>query len=247
MKKKKKLFGEFVTGRGFYLTAAICLCLIAAAVGVIYRSATNLVKDYVETEITSLSAELTENAEAQKDDEPDPRETATEASQEDTTAKATETTAQTTEQPTDQTQVAESEQVISYSEQSFIYPVTEDILKDYSDTPAYDETMDDWRVHKGVDFACEQGTPVYAVGDGKVTKVYSDTSYGYCIEIDHGSLTARYCGLEQGTTLSIDDEVRQGDIVGLTGSIPCEENQQEHFHFEVLVDGERVDPIQQLK
>lgn len=238
MGKKIKSFLKNATGKGFYLTAAICLCLIAGAVGMIYRSATNMIKDYVTSQMTTQV--ITEQAEAEKDDEPDPRTT----SETKTTSKQAE---ETSLPPATESAAATEEQTSSFASTSFIYPVTGEILKDYSDTPVYDETMDDWRVHRGIDILCDKGASVCAVGNGKVTKVYSDTSYGYCIEIDHGTFTGRYCGLEQGTTVSIDAEVSQGDLVGLTGDIYCESAQQEHFHFEAIKNNTPTDPVEALR
>lgn len=238
MKKEKGLFSYMIKGRGFYMTVTICLCLIAAAVGAVYRSASNLMKDYLISEIVTTTQYATKQAEANKEDEPDTRTTA----QSTTEATTTETT---TEQLTETT--VSEEQVISYGNTSYVYPVSSEILKDYYDTPVYDETMDDWRVHKGIDFICDKGTSVLAVGAGKVTKVYADVSYGYCVEIDHGDFVARYCGLQQGTTVKIDDEVKQNDVVGATGDIYCEAKQEAHFHFETLKDGVRKDPLDMLK
>lgn len=238
MKKEKGLFSYMIKGRGFYMTVTICLCLIAAAVGAIYRSASNLMKNYLVSEIVSTTEIATEKAEANKEDEPDTRTTALKVTEE----QETETTAEKTTETENK-----QEQVLSYGNTSYIYPVSTEILKDYYDTPVYDETMDDWRVHKGIDFICEKGTSVFAVGAGKVVNVYADVSYGYCIEIDHGDFIARYCGLEQGTTVKIDDEVKQNDVVGMTGDIYCEAAQQAHFHFETLKDGVRTDPLDMLK
>lgn len=253
MKNKKGFMSKFYTGKGFYLTSAVCLCLIAAAIGVIYRASSNLITE-IAYDGDKTEYMITEQAEADKRDEEDPRftnedttapkesTTEEELTQENTTVKAT------TQPPTTQTEATTTEvQVANYGNTAYILPVTEDILKDYSETPVYDETMGDWRVHKAIDFQCEKGTPVYAVGNGKVTKVYSDTSYGYCIEIDFGEFTGRYCGLEQGTTVKLDSEIKKGDLVGNTGDLPCENEQENHFHFETLRDGKSVDPLAALK
>lgn len=238
MKKEKRFFSYMIKGRGFYMTAAICLCLIVAAVSAIYKSAGDLMKNYLVSEITSTTEAATQQAEANKDDEPDTRQTTTEI----TAVTEKETTAEKT------TQVKESQkQETSFGNTSYIYPVSSDILKDYYDTPVYDETMEDWRVHKGIDFLCEKGTSVCAVGAGRVINVSADASYGYCVEIDHGDFVAKYCGLEQGTTVKIDDEVKQNDVVGLTGEIYCEAAQQAHFHFETTKDGVKTDPLDMLK
>ena len=103
--------------------------------------------------------------------------------------------------------------------------------------------MGDWRVHKGVDFIAQVGTDVVSIGNGKVVKVIADPSWGYCIDVDYGDFIARYCGLEQGTTVIIDDKVAKGDVIGKTATSPCESKQQAHFHFEIVKDGVWIDPV----
>ncbi len=106
--------------------------------------------------------------------------------------------------------------------------------------------MGDWRIHAAIDFLGEKGSDVVSVGDGRVTKVIADPSRGYCIEVDHGEFTARYCGIEQGTAVGIDDEVKKGDLIGKLGDIPCESAQESHLHFETITDGVSIDPIKAL-
>ena len=247
MKDKKKLFSSLYTGKGFYITSAVCLSLIAIAIGVIYRASSDLISEIAYDTNTSVSF-ATEQAKADKKDEADPRLTETTAEKE-TTVKPNTTAPATTKAPKETTTLATTAEATkeSYGNTSYILPCEDEILKDYSPTPVYDETMDDWRVHRAIDFTCERGTPVYAVGNGKVTKVYSDTSYGYCIEIDFGDFTGRYCGLEQGTTVKHDAVIKKGDTIGKTGNLPCESGQEPHFHFEVLKDGKNVDPIDAIR
>ncbi len=247
MKDKKKLFSPLYTGKGFYITSAVCLSLIAIAIGVIYKASTNLISEIAYDTNTSISF-ATEQAKADKKDEADPRLTET-TTEKDTTVKQTTTAPTTAKPPKETTTLATTAEPTKadYGNTSYILPCEDEILKDYSPTPVYDETMDDWRVHKAIDFTCERGTPVYAVGNGKVTKVYADTSYGYCIEIDFGDFTGRYCGLEQGTTVKFDAVIKKGDTVGKTGDLPCESGQEPHFHFEVLKDGKNVDPIDAIR
>ncbi len=234
MKNKLKDMKEFFKGKGFLIFAAVCLLAVAGAVGAVYRSATNLVRDYVTSQITE-----TQPVEAEKKDEPDPRLT-TKKQEESTSALAEKTTEQTTEAQTETT-----EKEIQNS--TYVYPVEGEIIKDYSETPVYDETMDDWRVHKGIDILCSNGSRVVSVGNGRVTRVYLDSSFGYCVEIDHGDFTAKYCGLEQGTAVEIDAEVKMNDVVGTMGEIACESKQQEHFHFEILKEGKNIDPVEALR
>ena len=121
------------------------------------------------------------------------------------------------------------------------------VCKDYSPTvPVFSKTMGDWRVHSGIDFKAKEGETVYAVGAGVVTKVTSDSRWGYVIEVDHGDFTARYCALEQGSAVSIGTSVRQGDVLGTVAVPPLEGADGCHLHFECRRSGMLIDPMEVL-
>lgn len=252
MDNKKKTKISLSSGKGFYITAAVSFCLVIFAIALVYRTSTNMIRDIFTTSPT-ISAPVTtapsENITVKKEKE----------SSESPTGKVTSTTkAPTTEEQEtsmawsgrdntkEHTTVEVTKAVISNS--SYILPLTSDIQKGYSPSvPVFDETMSDWRVHKGIDFAAEEGTEVKSVGKGRVAKVISDPSLGYIIEIDHGDFTARYCGLEQGTTVTVDAEIEKGDTVGSLGIVPCESKQESHLHFEVIQNGKCTDPLSAMK
>lgn len=243
-KNKNKI--TLSSGKGFYITAAVSFCLVVFAIVLVYRTSTNMIKDIFTTSPpTSYPAttEPTKNITVKEEKE----------SSTITATKATTTEEQETslawsgrDNTREHTTAEVTKAVISNS--SYILPVTSEVLKGYSpDVPVFDETMGDWRVHKGVDFAAEEGTEIKSVGKGRVTKVISDPSLGYVIEVDHGDFTARYCGLEQGTTVTVDAEIEKGDTVGKLGTVPCESMQESHLHFEVIQKGKITDPLSAMK
>ncbi|MBQ2889674.1 MAG: peptidoglycan DD-metalloendopeptidase family protein, partial [Clostridia bacterium] len=65
------------------------------------------------------------------------------------------------------------------------FPCGQTVLKGYSETAVYSETMGDWRAHTGIDYAAEKGSEVQSVWDGTVTRVYKDKLWGSCVEITH--------------------------------------------------------------
>ena len=99
----------------------------------------------------------------------------------------------------------------------------------------------DGRGHKGMDLAANKGTPIYAVADGRVTSSGYDKDYGYNIIIQHSNgLSTRYAHasvlfVNKGQTVS------QGDVIAYVGSTGASTGN--HLHFEVMVNGNRVNPI----
>jgi murein DD-endopeptidase MepM/ murein hydrolase activator NlpD len=96
--------------------------------------------------------------------------------------------------------------------------------------------------HWGMDFTAPRGTPVYATGDGKVTRVdASAAGYGKHIRIEHGygylSLYAHLCkyNVHKG------QKVKRGDLIGFVGSTGRSE--APHLHYEIHKDGNKINPI----
>ena len=69
---------------------------------------------------------------------------------------------------------------------SVVYPVGGNVLKEFSgEAPVYSVTLDDWRVHEGVDFAAEKGAVVKAFTGGQVKEIYDDPMLGKTMVISH--------------------------------------------------------------
>ena len=131
----------------------------------------------------------------------------------------------------------------------YVLPMGSFITKDYSgDAVVYSNTMQDWRVHTGVDFGDNRAQSVLAIADGTVTDVREDVLWGVVLTIDHGDgIVARYCGLEKGSTPEVDTQVEQGVVIGKLGEIPVESKDGPHLHLEIRRNGERIDPWKLLQ
>jgi len=130
-------------------------------------------------------------------------------------------------------------------EGQFMLPVDGTVLLAFSkDIPVYSNTLDQYVSHLGVDIAAAADTPVVAAEGGTVTKVYEDGGYGTTIEITHtGGLITRYSNLSTSKMVEISDVVNKGDVIcGVGNSALYESIDPAHLHFEVLKDGEPVDP-----
>lgn len=101
------------------------------------------------------------------------------------------------------------------------------------------------RYHGGVDFPCPSGTAVYAAAGGTVIAALNlNYSYGHYIIIDHGNgLSTLYA---HNTTLmvSVGEQVSKGQQIAASGSTG--NSTGPHCHFEVRVNGSRVNPMNYL-
>ena len=245
MSKNKSIIEKIASGKGFYITAALSFVVIVVAIAFVYNSSMNMLRD-LDIPTTVKEAEKNQTGVSDprvRDEDSDDGENTPAEKTTQTTSPRQGTTKETTTIITTQ---ASTEPLEVFSNDVYIYPISSDIDRAFSQSPVYDETMEDWRVHKGVDFLAQTGTDVASIGNGKVTKVVYDTSWGCCIEVDYGDFIGRYCGLEQGTTVIIDDVVSKGDIIGKTAVSPCESKQQAHFHFEIVKNGTHIDPMSVL-
>lgn len=100
----------------------------------------------------------------------------------------------------------------------------------------------DW--HPGIDIAVDFGTPVYASAAGTVEQAGWNGGYGRYVKLDHGNGYETAYGHMSGVAVSEGEAVRKGDIIGFAGSSGYSTGP--HIHFEVLVDGQYVDPMYML-
>ena len=98
-------------------------------------------------------------------------------------------------------------------------------------------------MHRGSDFGAPVGTPIMAAGDGTVEKRELSSTYGNYIRIRHGNgYATAYAHMSRfGAGMANGKRVRQGDIIGYVGATGRVTGP--HLHFEVLRDGQQVNPI----
>lgn len=100
--------------------------------------------------------------------------------------------------------------------------------------------------HGGLDFPCPKGTPVRAAADGIVILSRAMWySYGHYIIIDHGDGLSTLYAHNSQLVVSVGDTVKRGDIIAYSGSTGNASGP--HCHFEVRVNGSRVNPYNYLK
>ncbi len=232
-----------------YIMAGVSFLVTAIAIGIIYSKTMNTLEKNLPQSSTTQQVNQVQSGEE------DPRKVtrvtttippSTAVGEEitlppATTVPVTEDAVATTAAPEKQPETTKASQT------DFIMPHDGEIIRAYSpDVPLYCETMNDWRTHHGIDIAVGEGEDVLSVGKGKVSKVVADSTYGYTVEVDYGTFTARYCGMKQGDCVGIGQVLEKGDSIGTVDVVPCEVNSPKHLHFEVVIDGDNDDPLKVL-
>jgi murein DD-endopeptidase MepM/ murein hydrolase activator NlpD len=95
-------------------------------------------------------------------------------------------------------------------------------------------------VHNGVDLPGKTGTPVAAVAHGIVSFSGVKSGYGNIVELTHSEGYVTRYAHSQRNLVQEGDLVRKGQPVALLGSTG--RSTGPHVHFEVLKDGEFVNP-----
>jgi murein DD-endopeptidase MepM/ murein hydrolase activator NlpD len=96
------------------------------------------------------------------------------------------------------------------------------------------------RLHAGIDFAVDYGTPIFAAGGGTVIFSGWYGGYGYAVILDHGGgITTLYAHADE-LLVSEGIWVNAGTIIAKVGSTGYSTGP--HLHFEVRENGEPVDP-----
>lgn len=99
--------------------------------------------------------------------------------------------------------------------------------------------------HKGVDWAVPSGTAVHASCGGRVSKAGWGSGYGYVVYIEHEDGRQTRYGHLSKVLVKAGQEVRQGDRIALSGSTGNVSGP--HLHFEILINGSQVNPLNYLE
>ena len=98
----------------------------------------------------------------------------------------------------------------------------------------------DGRNHKGIDLSAKSGTSILAAADGKVVHAGWKGDFGYCVIIEHSNGMRTLYAHARQVCCSVGDTVSQGEVVALVGTTG--QSTGNHLHFEVIVNGKRIDP-----
>ena len=159
----------------------------------------------------------------------------------DNTNKTSETTAKIDKD--DKTEENEEEK----NNITFIEPVKGEIIREFApDSLVYSETLKEWITHNGVDIKADKTSVVVSACDGKVSAIKNDPRYGLTVIIEHDNgYKTVYANLLTAEYVVEGEEVTAGQTIGTVGnSANFEIADDYHLHFEIIKDGEYIDPLQ---
>ena len=131
-----------------------------------------------------------------------------------------------------------------YPTGSFIWPTSGRISSYFGYRKIFGSTS----YHGGIDIAAAYGTAVKAADGGTVifagTASGSNWTYGKLVIIDHGNGKHSYYGHNSSIVVKKGDKVYQGQTIAKVGSTG--RSTGNHCHFEVRINGTRVNPLSYL-
>lgn len=130
-----------------------------------------------------------------------------------------------------------------------MWPVKGELGMEYAvETLTYSNTLEHYTTHHGIDIISEENTPVKAALAGEIVEILTDSRLGITVSISHeNGLMTRYSNLCTDAMINIGDKITKGQTIsGVGTSSIFESADAPHLHFEVLLNGENVDPMKYL-
>lgn len=172
---------------------------------------------------------------------------ASSSSSSSSTSRTSQSTSQTT-QSTSQTEEKPNTSVVE-EKVTFVSPMTAgNVIKEWAaDIPVFSVTMEDYRLHLGIDVAASAGSPVYAAADGTVESVEFHPMMGQTVVIVHkDGYKSVYQNMQTAipSEITAGAEVKAGAQIGSVGDTALIEISEEpHLHFELYKDGNCENPL----
>ena len=135
------------------------------------------------------------------------------------------------------------------SKYEFITPIKDVVLR-HAHNFDYNETMDYYRMHRGMDFTASEGTEVFACVDGTVTEIITNNDlYGAIIKVSHANdIETVYKFVVPSSNLKVGSKVNRGDTIATVAKATgVEIAEGDHLHLEVYQNNKSVDPDTFLK
>lgn len=133
---------------------------------------------------------------------------------------------------------------------TFLKPIEGEIICEFAkDNLIYSETLKEWITHMGIDIKADKTSVIKASADGVVKTIVNDPRYGLTVIINHDDgYETIYSNLLTAEFVVEGEEITQGQTIGTVGNTSSFESSMEsHVHFELLKDGEYLNPTIYIK
>ena len=127
----------------------------------------------------------------------------------------------------------------------FTSPIKGEIIREFaSDSLVYSNTLDEWVTHNGVDIKADKTSVVKSAAEGTVYAIKNDPRYGLTVIVEHdGGYKTVYANLLTAEYVVEGEKLEAGQTIGTVGnSSAFEVSDDYHLHFEVIKDGEYLNP-----
>ena len=154
------------------------------------------------------------------------------------------------EEPKNETTETQEQVTETKQEVTFIKPTDGEIIREFAkDNLIYSETLKEWITHTAVDIKADKTSVIKSSADGIVKSIVNDPRYGLTVIIEHDDgYETVYSNLLTAEFVVEGEEVSQGQTIGTVGNTASFESSMDcHLHFELLKDGEYLDPTIYLK
>lgn len=138
--------------------------------------------------------------------------------------------------------------VVNNDSVKFVLPVANATISMGYDAeqPQYNKELNLWKIHKGIDLVATAGDEVLACYAGKVSEISSNYVDGTTITITHeNGLKSVYQGLSSDSKVKVGDMVETNQVLGTVAKV--EDGEESHVHFELIKDGEKIDPLNYIE
>ena len=128
---------------------------------------------------------------------------------------------------------------------TFAKPAEGEIICEYAkDNLIYSETLKEWITHTAIDIKVDKTSVIKSAADGVIKTIVNDPRYGLTVVISHNEgYETVYSNLLTAEFVVVGEEVMQGQTIGTAGNTAAfESNMDCHLHFELLKDGEYLNP-----
>jgi murein DD-endopeptidase MepM/ murein hydrolase activator NlpD len=123
----------------------------------------------------------------------------------------------------------------------YVPPMEGEIVSSYGDS--IDPILNTKSFQRGIDMISFKDTYIRGIDDGIIAEVGESENLGKYIKISHGKdVFAIYSNCTE-VKIKKGDEIRKGDRIGIFRK----NINKEHFHFELWVNGNVVDPTEYIK